>query len=88
MGVFGLLNPPLTNLVYFLLFPRLGIHLSPYWNFGATDAIGVAGSIGVIGAIGSTGAIDATSANPYSLIATLSATNNLHQLVMVGKQLC
>ena len=63
-------SPPLTKLVYLLLFPSLGVNLLPYWSFGATMNIG------------------ATCANPYSLGATLSATSSLHQLVMVGKQLC
>ena len=42
---------------------------------------------GAIGSTGSIGAISATSANPYILGATLSATNNLQQLVVVCKNL-
>ena len=70
---------PFPFIVYFVIFPSLGGHLSPYWSFGATM------NIGSIGAIGATSVIGATSANPYMLGATLSATNNLHQLVVVGK---
>ena len=50
--------------------------------------IGAIGATDAIGAIGATGAISATSSNTYILGATLSATNNLHQLVVVGKKLC
>ena len=41
---------------------------------------------GAIGAIGATSVpFGATSANPYTLGATTSATDNLHQLVVVGR---
>ena len=42
-------------------------------EFGATGATGATGSIGAIGA------------NPYIIGATMSATSNLHQLVVVGR---
>ena len=67
----GLLNPPLTNFVYLLLFPSLGVHLSTYYSFGSTMNIGTTSAIGSIGSassIGSTGSIGATSPNPYSLV--------------------
>ena len=56
-------NPPLSNIVYLLLFPILGVHLSPYWSFGATM------NICAIGAIGATGA------NPY----IIGAHSECHQ---------
>ena len=67
----GLINPPLSNIVYLLLFPCLGGHLSPHCSFGATMNIGHTGaidsngSIGDISVIGATDAIGAFGANTY-----------------------
>ena len=53
-------NPPFSNIIYLLLFPKLGVHLSPYWSFGATINIGSIGATGPIGSIGASDAIGAT----------------------------
>ena len=57
-------NPHLSNIVYFVIFPSLGGHLSPYWSFGATGAIGATDATVAIGS-SATGAIGATNVNPY-----------------------
>ena len=40
----GINNTLLSNIFYLLLFPNLGVHLSPYLSFGATGAIGAIGT--------------------------------------------
>ena len=78
----GLFNPPLTKYSLIDHLAKLRSHLL---EFGATMNIGSISAIGATGAIGSIGAI---GANSYILGATTSATTNLHQLIVVGRQLC
>ena len=94
-GGVGINHPPFSNIVYFVIFPSLGGHLSPYWSFGATmniGAIGVIGSIGSTSAIGatgvSTGSIGVTGANPYIIGSHSECHQQPPLVVVVGKQLC
>ena len=81
-GVLGLFNPPLSNIVYLVILPNLGVnyyctrvcrtHLEVIWHLLNVHAC-VYVPLGEIH----------TLQDP-----TLSATKSLHQLVVVGKQLC